>query len=181
MRTRTILSIAAATTLALTGCTTEPIDGGPEGTAEQQPEPFDRTASPTTTEGDESAATPRVEPLDFEGFVEASAQSTDGSVVQVDEAEIRGTDGWVVVHAENENGEPGEVIGKRFLGTDLEVKERTDFELELDQPLGSGEHTVFVMLHIDGGVAGEYEFPGPDEPLVVDGEVVQVAVPVTVE
>jgi hypothetical protein len=34
---------------------------------------------------------------------------------------------------------------------------------------------MIAMLHVDKGVAGQYEFPGDDAPLMIDGKPVTAA------
>ena len=89
---------------------------------------------------------------------------SNGSVVV---AEVNATqDGWMVVHID-QGGKPGPVIGHaaapKGKTSNLVVK------LEQDVPVGS---KVWPMLHIDAGKIGTYEFPGPDAPVVVDGNIV---------
>ncbi|MGD2156346.1 MAG: cupredoxin domain-containing protein [Anaerolineales bacterium] len=76
--------------------------------------------------------------------------------------------GWIVIHAQGE-GAPGPVIGHAAVsdGTNSDVKVEVDVE--------SVTETLYAMLHTDTGVEGEYEFPGEDGPVSVDGEIVTPA------
>jgi LPXTG-motif cell wall-anchored protein len=38
---------------------------------------------------------------------------------------------------------------------------------------------LWPMLHIDAGTIGTYEFPGPDAPVVVDGNIIMKQITVT--
>lgn len=182
MRTSKSLPLAVAALVALSGCTADPIETERHEDSGAAPEPFEREVTPTeTSDEDENVADPERQTTDFEGSVVATDHQTDGTFVMVDRAEIDGRiEGWVVIH-ESTDGAPGSVIGKRSINSALETNEVTDFRVELDEPLPEGEHRVWVMLHIDASEIGTYEFPGPDEPLVVDGDVVQVPVTVLVD
>lgn len=112
---------------------------------------------------------------DVSGSISASDQSGDGSTVMVDEVTIEGGGGFVVVHLDD-GGSPGEVLGH------VEVPEgtSTDVTVTLDSPVEE-DVTLWPMLHFDAGEVGTYEFPGPDGPVVVDGDVVMVPIDYTVE
>lgn len=122
------------------------------------------TASPTPTATDEPSPTPTAAPAT--GDLTVSDQSGDGSTVVVDEVTIEGSDGFVVVHAD-QDGAPGPVLGHAPVpeGT------TTGLSVPMDTPL-TADQTVWPMLHVDAGTAGTYEFPGADGPVTVDGEVV---------
>jgi hypothetical protein len=95
----------------------------------------------------------------------------NGSIVV---AEVNATqDGWIAVHID-QGGKPGAVIGHaaapKGKTSNLAVK------LEQDVPAGG---KVWPMLHIDAGKIGTYEFPGPDAPVVVDGNIVMKQISIT--
>ena len=73
--------------------------------------------------------------------------------------------GWVVIHADAD-GNPGPVLGQAPIpsGISADVLVGIDTEGVTD--------TLWAMLHVDEGVEGEYEFPGPDAPVTVDEAVV---------
>jgi plastocyanin/glucose/arabinose dehydrogenase len=73
--------------------------------------------------------------------------------------------GWIVVHAD-EDGGPGPVIGF----APVSAGENENVVVEVDE--AGATDTLHAMLHVDAGVAGEYEFPGEDGPVTVDGNVV---------
>lgn len=96
----------------------------------------------------------------------ANDQFVDEGLVVIDSVTLS-ADGFVVVHADNGEGAPGDVIGVSpvIAGTS------TNVVVEL-----SGEPTdiLFPMLHFDTDVAGEYEFgtvDGADLPVSIDGAV----------
>ena len=70
--------------------------------------------------------------------------------------------GYVVVH-DDENGQPGTVLGHSEL---LDAGTHEDVRIPLDTPSEGGG--VWPMLHVDDG-NGTYEFPGADEPVMIDG------------
>ncbi len=75
--------------------------------------------------------------------------------------------GLVVIHADD-NGQPGPVIGYTAIPDGLS----TDVVVDVDQEAVT--ETLHAMLHVDAEETGELDFPGPDEPVTVDGEVVNV-------
>lgn len=112
---------------------------------------------------------------DATGSISASDQSGDGSTVLVDEVTIEGADGFVVVHLDD-GGAPGEVLGH----SEISEGTSTDVTVTLDSPV-TEDVTLWPMLHFDAGETGTYEFPGPDGPVTVDGDVVMVPIEYTVE
>lgn len=84
-----------------------------------------------------------------------------------------GQDGWVVVHADNA-GSPQvpEIISEPVY---LEEGENTDVTITFDESADvSVGDTVWVMLHNDTGIKGEYEFDGMnglDMPIEVDSNI----------
>jgi hypothetical protein len=76
--------------------------------------------------------------------------------------------GWMVIHSENEGG-PGPVAGQALLEPGL----NTNVVVTLDPAVVTP--VLWPMLHVDDGVAGEYEFgtvEGADAPVRVDDSVV---------
>src|SRR6266545_3101730 len=84
-----------------------------------------------------------------------------------------GQDGWIVAHLD-ENGAPGKVLGQ----TAVKTGDNKDVKIKLseDVPVGG---KLWPMLHIDAGTIGTYEFPGPDAPVIVDGNIVMKQIAVT--
>jgi uncharacterized surface protein with fasciclin (FAS1) repeats len=78
-------------------------------------------------------------------------------------------DGWVVIHLDD-GGVPGPVIGYEF----VEAGPHFGLEVSLDE-IQTEDTVLWAMLHVDEGVAGEYEFPGPDVPARLDGEIVMAS------
>jgi len=72
-------------------------------------------------------------------------------------------DGWLVIHADG-GGKPGPVIGQALVPAGLSVNVAVSVD-----PMGVTP-VLFPMLHVDTGVAGEYEFgtvEGADGPVMV--------------
>jgi hypothetical protein len=74
------------------------------------------------------------------------------------------TDGpsWIVIYA-SENGAPGEIIGSTYINAGLwrDVRVYVDFKKQTS--------VLYAKLHTDAGKLKTFEYPGPDEPIVVDG------------
>ncbi len=75
--------------------------------------------------------------------------------------------GWVVVHADADGG-PGEVIG---VSSVLAPGDHEDVVITLDDTaVVNVDDVLWIMLHLDNGVPGEYEFDGANgfDPPVLD-------------
>jgi len=106
------------------------------------------------------------------GTVDAADQAiVDGSIVVA--SITAGQDGWIVAHVD-ENGAPGKVIGQ----TAVKTGDSKDVKIKLSEDVPAGGK-LWPMLHIDAGTIGTYEFPGPDAPVVVNGNVVMKQIAVT--
>jgi hypothetical protein len=68
--------------------------------------------------------------------------------------------GWIVIHEDNA-GAPGAVIGKTLLTAGVSQ----NVAITLSRDVVDGE-VLYAMLHKDEGVAGTYEFPGADAPVL---------------
>ncbi len=84
----------------------------------------------------------------------------DGQVV-VARAVINGP-GWIVIHADA-NGSPGPVIGFSPLTPGINANVAIDVEAD------GLTDILYAMLHVDEGTVGEYEFPGADGPVILNG------------
>ena len=76
--------------------------------------------------------------------------------------------GWLVVHADNDEGAPGPVIGWRH----LHPGQNNDIRVSID--VFAATPVLFAMLHEDTGGPG-YDFPNEDPPVMVDGGIVSPA------
>ncbi len=91
-------------------------------------------------------------------------QGIENDTVTVERVVSQGP-GWLVIHADN-NGAPGPDLGWSALkpGVNWNVRVRID--------AAKATPYLWAMLHVDLGVAGKYEYPGPDVPVVIAGQVV---------
>jgi len=106
------------------------------------------------------------------GTVDAADQAIVDSSITVANV-TAGQDGWIVAHLD-EAGKPGKVLGN----TAVKKGENKDVKIKLseDVPVGG---KLWPMLHIDAGAIGTYEFPGPDAPVIVDGNIIMKQIAVT--
>lgn len=73
---------------------------------------------------------------------------------------------WVVVYADAD-GAPGDIIGQTF----VERGVQRDVEIDIDPDAAT--ETLYVVLHRDAGVLGEFEPTGPDDILQREREPIQ--------
>jgi len=102
-----------------------------------------------------------------QAIVPGDSQELTGATLDVNSVLSDGP-GFIVIHADNGEGAPGEVIGFQTVEDGL----TTDFVVGLE---GEATPTLFPMLHVDDNTVGEYEFgevDGADAPVSVDGDVV---------
>lgn len=96
--------------------------------------------------------------------ISVSDQAVEDGAVRIDVLFLDKS-GYVVIHKVTEEGRPGMVIGNSGLLNGLNQNlpvTITDF---------SGETELIAMLHYDDG-DGNYQFPGPDGPTILDGQIV---------
>jgi plastocyanin len=106
------------------------------------------------------------------GTVDAADQAIVDSSITVANV-TAGQDGWIVAHLD-EGGKPGKVIGN----TAVTKGENKDVKIKLSEAVATGGK-LWPMLHIDAGAIGTYEFPGPDAPVIVGGNIVMKQIAVT--
>lgn len=99
--------------------------------------------------------------------VSAGDQAIVDGTVTIDSATMTGGRGWVTIHAEAD-GAPGPVIGQTA------IPEGTSTNVVVNIDAAQATSKLFAMLHVDAGVVGAYEFPGPDAPLK-DGDAIVMA------
>lgn len=119
--------------------------------------PAAKVSLPESTEATGEMISPAVEVLDQE--------IANGSVT-IPTVSLA-ADGWVVIHTINEEGKPGSVIGY----APAPAGTSNNITVEIDEAQVTPK--LFAMLHVDAGIAGTYEFPGDDTP-VMDGDAVVV-------
>jgi LPXTG-motif cell wall-anchored protein len=120
----------------------------------------------------EAAAAPAPAAAAPSGSVEASDQPIKDGGITVAKV-TAGQDGWIVAHLD-EGGKPGKVIGN----TAVKKGDNANVVIKLSENVAAGGK-LWPMLHIDAGAIGTYEFPGPDAPVIVGGNIVMKQISVT--
>jgi len=82
-------------------------------------------------------------------------------------------DGWIVVHRQNGDLTIGSGVGNAPVHSGV----NTNVVVEVDTTRTSG--TMYAMLHKDLGQKGVIEFPGADEPVLLNGQIVAPTFKVT--
>lgn len=82
-------------------------------------------------------------------------------------------DGWITGHLD-QNNSPGPVLGY----TQIKQGTNTNVVIKLSQNVEPGTK-LWPMLHIDAGTLGTFEFPGPDAPVIVEGDIVMKQIAIT--
>src|SRR5438105_3189505 len=116
-----------------------------------------------------AAAAPAAAPS---GSVDAADQPIVDSSITVANV-TSGQAGWIAVHLD-EGGKPGKVLGH----TAGKQGENKNVKVKLGEDVPAGGK-LWPMLHIDAGTIGTYEFPGPDAPVIVNGNIVMKQITVT--
>lgn len=93
--------------------------------------------------------------------VQASDQSpaSPHNTVSIDEV-IADSAGWIVIYQDAEGG-----YGRQLGHSALNKGTTRDLSVTLSRSCVDGE-TLHALLHIDHGQEGDFEFPGPDEPVL---------------
>lgn len=121
------------------------------------------TETETDDEGEEESSVEGVNQQNVR--LEVSNQKTAGQIKVAKVATSR--DGWVSVHKSKEDGSivvPDSIGEARVDSGDSE-----DVIVDLWEAPDVGEK-LWVLLHIDAGERGKYEFPGEDQPVKRNGE-----------
>jgi predicted lipoprotein with Yx(FWY)xxD motif len=71
--------------------------------------------------------------------------------------------GWLVIHIQQDGG-VGDAIGLSPVQSGL----NTNVVVKVDPHETTA--TLYAMLHQDSGVVGKYEYPGPDTPVIANGQ-----------
>lgn len=121
-----------------------------------------RTPRPTAT----ATLTPEPTPVVPAIAVSNQPLADDGRVT-IDRVTVT-EPGWLVLHAERE-GQVAEVLS--FTAVDTGANDNIVVTVDPHQVTPS----LVAMLHTDAGEPGEFEFPGPDEPLQWDATVVMTS------
>jgi predicted lipoprotein with Yx(FWY)xxD motif len=73
---------------------------------------------------------------------------------------------WLVIHRQNSDGTMGEYIGETLIKNGINTNVEVKINMSLATPV------LYAMLHEDHGIIGVLEFPGPDVPVMVNGQMV---------
>lgn len=105
-------------------------------------------------------------------FIKVADQPIVNSTIVIPEVFSLG-DAWLVIHRQNGDGTQGPMVGF------VRVKDgdNTNVVVRVDTRFTST--TMYAMLHADMGKIGKLEFPGPDEPVMANGEMVNIPFIVT--
>ena len=102
--------------------------------------------------------------------VTVSNQVVNENMVIMDEVNAA-VDGWIVIHEDDGEGNPGPVIGQTF----VEAGSNSNVMIDLGDATFSGGEMLFPMLHIESPADGEYGFPdNGDGPEIFGDNVVVV-------
>lgn len=102
--------------------------------------------------------------------VTANGQVVNENMVVIEEINAA-VDGWIVIHEDDGEGNPGAVLGQTF----VEAGINTDVLVDLGNVAYSGGEMLFPMLHIESPADGEYGFPeNGDGPEVFGDNVIVV-------
>jgi plastocyanin len=154
------LTLLASLVLVLAAC--QPVEMEPTAATPTVP-----VGTATAALIPETVVTPSV---DQAASVEVSDQGIRNGTVTVDRVYNPGP-GWIVIHADDD-GSPGPVIGYSPV---MEVGQDVTVDIEVN----NATERLHAMLHRDVGTVGEYEFPGDDQPVFVEDEIVNVPFMVT--
>ncbi len=129
----------------------------------------DMSSSPTpetTQSGSASTPTPDMSMVmvtpsgNLSPLVKISDQPLVNGTVMVDEVVSVGP-GWIVIYTTNANGQPDQPIGHTAVKDGLNM----GVMVQVDPSMAQG--TLYAQLHIDAGMVGTFEFPGPDAPVMM--------------
>lgn len=129
------------------------------GTQQPTETPSAKTTSPAMV-----MATPGAQQ---EPLVEVSDQPVEGGVVNISRVVSSGP-GWIVIYTDN-SGQPGDPIGE----TAVKDGESRDVKVKIDA--SKATPTLYALLHVDQGTVGQFEFPGPDAPIMLGVKMIQAA------
>ena len=130
--------------------------------------PATATTTPTATARPTATATPRPQPT-----VSTIRQALEGEGTVTISELVAPEPSWLVIYADD-GGQTGDVLGYTA------VPEGESKDVTVDVDVYRATPTLHAALHRDAGERGEFEFPGPDEVLQVEGEAVATTFPVDI-
>jgi hypothetical protein len=128
---------------------------------EGQPDLYDADADRLVLVGGQPIMASFTLTLPVDAFIRD--QPVINNTVQIERVSMAAP-GWAVIHPDD-GGQPGLIIGFAFL--EAGVNENVVVELLVSDATPQ----MYLRLHEDSGTAGEFDFPGGDGPLQVDGRV----------
>ncbi|MDD5370901.1 MAG: hypothetical protein PHQ40_17605 [Anaerolineaceae bacterium] len=168
------LALISAAALVLSACT--PGSGGqppvlatsipPVPVTGETVAPVVPTLAATATMGPTSSIPETITPA-----VTVSDQPVVNDTVTVANVVSAGP-GWIVIHI-NSSGQPGAIIGWTQVNPGINSNVAVKIDTSKATPV------LYAMLHVDAGVVGNYEFPGPDVPVMLNGQMVSPAFGIT--
>jgi predicted lipoprotein with Yx(FWY)xxD motif len=93
-------------------------------------------------------------------MVKVSDQPLNNGMITIDEVVSSGP-GWVVIYTINTNGQPDAPLGH----APVKDGDNKNVMVQIDPSKVAGP--LYAMLHVDQGVVGKFEFPGPDGPIMM--------------
>jgi predicted lipoprotein with Yx(FWY)xxD motif len=105
--------------------------------------------------------------------VTVNDQQYDGTSVIVADVFSQGP-GWMVIHNQV-NGNIGDPIGE----TPVQPGDNKNVVVKIDPSMATA--VMYAMLHVDAGTVGKYEFPGPDVPVMLNGQMLSPAFKATLQ
>ncbi len=121
-----------------------------------------------------ATATPKPSPTPLRPAIAVDDQTlTEGGTLTIASVVVPDP-AWLVIHAQND-GQVGEALGF----TAVAPGQNSDIMVTLD-PLQATPRLV-AILHQDLGETGQFEFPGPDDPWLEDGEAVSAGFSVDIQ
>jgi len=104
-------------------------------------------------------------PVELQPSISVSDQAVKDGTVTVSQVVSNGN-WWLVIHRQNPDGSMGEYIGDTLIKNGVLSNVVVKIDLKRATPV------LYAMLHEDHGVIGVLEFPGPDVPVMVKGQMI---------
>jgi predicted lipoprotein with Yx(FWY)xxD motif len=104
-------------------------------------------------------------PAGLQPSIEVSDQAIKDGTVTIPQVVSNGN-WWLVIHKQNPNGSMGEYVG----ATQIKNGINTNVVVKIDTK--EATPVLYAMLHEDHGAIGSLEFPGPDIPVMVNGQMI---------
>lgn len=176
MLTKKGIWIVVCGLIALTACAEQGAGGEPTPAStavNSSSAAFIPTATPSPTPTPRPSPTPTATPIP--PAIAVADQTLDENGRLTIDRVTSPDAGWLVIYAANAGGTPAEALGYAA------VAPGENRGLTLTVEPTAATTTLIAMLHQDGGEAGVFEFPGPDEPLPDEAGAVRVPFQVDIQ